>query len=162
MRAPVVSAVALIALLACGSHDASAPIGAALVDPWSLTPVVDENPDPNVVELHLEAAETTKRFPGATAPTPVWAYNGTIPGPLVDAKVGDTVIVHFKNSLPESATIHWHGVRVPAPMDGTQATQSEIPPGGTFEYAFTLRDAGLFWFHPTSVPTSRFTRASTE
>jgi FtsP/CotA-like multicopper oxidase with cupredoxin domain len=147
MRANVVSVAGLLLVAACGSHGSTTPAPAA-PDPWSLAPVVDENADPNVIEFHLEAAETTKQFPGAAAPTPVWDYNGTIPGPLVDAKVGDTIIVHFKNSLPETTTIHWHGVRVPAPMDGTQATQSEIPPGGTFEYMFTLRDAGLFWFHP--------------
>ena len=148
MRGLVVSAAAALVLFACSGQKGATPHGSAPIDPWSVTPVVDESADPNVVEFHLEAAETTKQFPGASAPTPVWAYNGTIPGPLVDAKVGDTVIVHFKNSLPEGTTIHWHGVRVPSPMDGTQATQSEIPPGGTFEYKFTLRDAGLFWFHP--------------
>ena len=147
MRPFVVSVAGLGLVAACGSHRGSAP-ATTPTDPWSLAPVVDENADPNVIELHLEAAETTKQFPGAAAPTPVWAYNGTIPGPLIDAKVGDTVIVHFKNSLPEGTTIHWHGVRVPATMDGSPATQSEIPPGGTFDYSFTLRDAGLFWFHP--------------
>jgi len=148
MRASVVSVAGLLLVAACSSHGSTPPTTPAAADPWSLAPVVDESADPNVVEIHLEAAETTKQFPGASAPTPVWAYNGTIPGPVIDAKIGDTVIVHFKNSLPEGTTIHWHGVRVPAPMDGTPATQSEIPPGATFDYIFTLRDAGLFWFHP--------------
>jgi FtsP/CotA-like multicopper oxidase with cupredoxin domain len=63
--------------------------------------------------------------------------------------VGDRVIVHFKNSLPEPTTIHWHGLRVPNAMDGAPgATQPPIPPGGEFRYEFTLFDAGTYWYHP--------------
>lgn len=116
-------------------------------DPLALSGVEDRNPDPNVLELNLEAREATKSYGGGPS-TPVWTYNGTVPGPLLDAKVGDRVLVHFKNSLPESTTIHWHGVRLPATMDGSLAMQNPVPPGGSFEYAFTLKDAGLFWFHP--------------
>ncbi len=85
---------------------------------------------------------------GTSPPTPVWTYNGITPAPLIDTKVGDRLVVHFKNSLPEPTTIHWHGIRLPAAMDGTLAMQNPIPPGGTFTYEFTLKDAGLFWFHP--------------
>jgi FtsP/CotA-like multicopper oxidase with cupredoxin domain len=140
----VVALVGTQLLAACGSS----PRADKPVDPWqALTPARDDNPAADVVEIQLEAAEATKVYAGATA-TKVWAYNGTVPGPLIDVKVGDKLIVHFKNSLPEPTTIHWHGVRVPAPMDGTPAMQAPIAPGGTFDYAFTLRDAGLFWFHP--------------
>jgi FtsP/CotA-like multicopper oxidase with cupredoxin domain len=58
------------------------------------------------------------------------------------------LIVHFTNKLPEATTIHWHGVRVPAAMDGTPDAQPPVEPGGSFEYRFTLPDAGLFWYHP--------------
>ncbi len=107
----------------------------------------DRNPDPNVVEIDLEAREATKTF-GVSPATPVWTYNGVTPAPLIDTKVGDRLVVHFKNSLLEPTTVHWHGVRLPAKMDGTLAMQSPVPPGGTFTYEFTLKDAGLFWFHP--------------
>jgi FtsP/CotA-like multicopper oxidase with cupredoxin domain len=113
----------------------------------ALAPATDENPDPNILEVTLVAGESTVRFPG-TPPTPVWTYNGTLPGPLIDAQVGDELRVHFVNQLPESTTIHWHGVRVPAAMDGTTAMQDPVEPGGTFEYSFKLKDAGFFWFHP--------------
>jgi FtsP/CotA-like multicopper oxidase with cupredoxin domain len=112
-----------------------------------LVRAADENDDPGVFELTLTASETTKAF--AMSPeTPVWAYNGSVPGPLIEAKVGDRLVVHFRNDLPEETTIHWHGVRLPAAMDGSLAMQSPVPPGGTFEYEFVLKDAGLFWFHP--------------
>ena len=130
-----------------GDHD-EAPVPAGPpVDASELTPAEDKNPDPNVVEIDLEAREAMKTF-GTSPPTPVWTYNGVTPAPLVDTKVGDRLVVHFKNSLPEPTTIHWHGIRLPAAMDGTLAMQSPIPPGGTFTYEFTLKDAGLFWFHP--------------
>ncbi len=112
-----------------------------------LVRAVDENEDPGVFELTLTASETTKAFAMSPA-TPVWAYNGSVPGPLVEANVGDRLVVHFRNDLPEETTIHWHGVRLPATMDGSLAMQSPVPPGGTFEYEFVLKDAGLFWFHP--------------
>ena len=129
-----------------GHDDVAPPLGPE-TDVSELTSVVDRNPDPNVTEIDLEAREATKTF-GTSPATPVWTYNGLTPAPLIDVKVGDKLIVHFTNKLPEPTTIHWHGVRLPAAMDGTLAMQSPIPPGGTFRYEFTLKDAGLFWFHP--------------
>ncbi len=67
---------------------------------------------------------------------------------MLKAKRGDDVIVHFKNELPEPTTIHWHGLRLPAKMDGSTSTQSAVPSGGTFDYRFRVEDAGTFWFHP--------------
>lgn len=117
-------------------------------DDLALTAVEDLNPDPDVVEVELEAAITGMEIlPGKT--TPVWAYNGSLPGPLIRAKVGDRIIVHFKNSLPDATSIHWHGLRLPNDMDGVPGiTQDPVPPGGTFRYEFTARDAGTFWYHP--------------
>ena len=76
------------------------------------------------------------------------AYNGTIPGPMIDAKVGDTLIVHFTNNLGEPTTVHWHGVDTPADMDGSHISQKMIPDGGTFTYQFDLLTPGLKWYHP--------------
>ncbi|MBN1237406.1 MAG: multicopper oxidase family protein [Gammaproteobacteria bacterium] len=108
----------------------------------------DVNPDPSVVEIELEAKITDiELVPGA--PTPVWTYNGVLPGPLIRAKVGDSIVVRFKNSLPEATSIHWHGLRLPNDMDGVPGlTQDPIPPGGEFVYEFKARDAGTYWYHP--------------
>jgi FtsP/CotA-like multicopper oxidase with cupredoxin domain len=107
----------------------------------------DLNPDPAVLEVTLVARPADfELVPGKT--TTLWTYNGKLPGPLLRARRGDRLVVHFKNELPEPTTIHWHGVRVPAAMDGSEATQAAVPPGGTFEYAFDLLDAGTFWYHP--------------
>ena len=80
--------------------------------------------------------------------TQALTYNGSIPGPLIRAHVGDRVIVHFTNGLSEPTTVHWHGIRVLAAMDGTPATQEPVMPGGTFDYDFRVPDAGLYWYHP--------------
>ena len=78
-----------------------------------------------------------------------WTYNGDIPGPLIRANVGDRLIVHFTNHLPQPTTVHWHGLRIPFAMDGVPGhSQPEVPTGGSFTYDFVLPDAGLFWYHP--------------
>jgi FtsP/CotA-like multicopper oxidase with cupredoxin domain len=76
-----------------------------------------------------------------------FAFNGHVPGPLIEAQVGDTVHVRLTNSLSQPTTIHWHGLRVPADMDGTEAVQAPVEPGGTFDYRFVVPDAGTFWYH---------------
>lgn len=120
-----------------------------------MTPIRDLNPAPDIVEVNLIASEAQQRFL-ADGPATVWAYRdgsvegarATVPGPLIEASQGDTVIVHFRNELPDSTTVHWHGVRVPNGSDGTLATQPEVAPGGTFDYRFVVVDAGTFWYHP--------------
>jgi FtsP/CotA-like multicopper oxidase with cupredoxin domain len=133
--------------LGCSSATDASESSAPPEDLLGLVPMQDENPDPNVVEVTLEAHEGMKTY-GSSKPTPVWTYNGSVPGPFIDAKVGDRVIIKFKNSLPEPTTIHWHGIRLPATMDGTLAMQNPIPPGESFRYEFTFKDAGLYWYHP--------------
>jgi FtsP/CotA-like multicopper oxidase with cupredoxin domain len=112
--------------------------------------VTDLDPDPRVIEIDLVAQPTTLEVrPGRASA--VYGYDGLVPGPHIEANVGDRLIVHFRNELPEETTIHWHGVRVPNAMDGVPGhTQAPVPPGGTFEYAFELPDEGLYWFHPHS------------
>src|SRR5262245_2642084 len=77
----------------------------------------DTNPDPKVVEIELTSRiAEVEVAPGRRVQA--WTYDGGIPGPLIRARVGDRVIVHFTNDLPHPTTIHWHGVRVPIEMDG--------------------------------------------
>lgn len=115
--------------------------------PWEVSRIEDRNPAEDVVEVELVARPAEVEYlPGRT--TTVWTYNGTVPGPVIEARVGDRLMVHFRNELPEETTIHWHGLRVPAEMDGVPAMQTPVPPGGTFDYEFVVPDAGTFWYHP--------------
>jgi FtsP/CotA-like multicopper oxidase with cupredoxin domain len=116
-------------------------------DPLELTVAEDTNPSPDVVEVAIAAREAEKDL-GGPVPTRVWTYGGTMPGPLIDAKVGDELVVHFTNALPEPTMVHWHGVRLPAAMDGSPSVQAPVKTGESFDYRFRLKDAGLFWFHP--------------
>jgi FtsP/CotA-like multicopper oxidase with cupredoxin domain len=104
-------------------------------------------PGGRVVTVELEAHEMDWEFVAGRR-TRAWGYNGRVPGPVLDANVGDVLEVRLTNSLPEATTIHWHGLRLPAPMDGTDMMQHPIPPGETFTYRFALLDAGTFWYHP--------------
>ncbi len=112
-------------------------------------PALAEDVDPagGVVEVHLTAREAVWDF-GIGSGTPVWTYNGVIPGPTIEAEIGDILVVHLCNDLPADTTIHWHGVETPANMDGSNIAQLTVPPGGTFRYEFPLLRAGTFWYHP--------------
>src|SRR5882762_766733 len=77
-----------------------------------------------------------------------YAYNGEVPGPTLRVTEGDTVRVRVVNALAEPTTVHWHGVEVPAGMDGAPGlSQKPIPPGGTFTYEFVAKPAGTRWYH---------------
>jgi FtsP/CotA-like multicopper oxidase with cupredoxin domain len=108
----------------------------------------DRNPDPRVIESDVTArVADVEVAPGSRVKA--WTYDGLMPGPFIRARVGDRLIVHFTNNLPEPSTIHWHGVRVPIEMDGVPGiSQPAVKPGESFVYDFVLRDAGLFWYHP--------------
>lgn len=108
----------------------------------------EASPNGTVRTFDIVAAPTTHALAGRE-PLQVWAYNGTVPGPELRVRLGETLRVRFTNQLPQETTIHWHGVRVPNAMDGVpNMTQPPVPPGGTFVYEFTPKDAGTFWFHP--------------
>ncbi len=107
----------------------------------------DVDPDPDVVEIFLTAREAVWDF-NTGNDTPVFTYNGVLPGPMIEAKVGDTLIVHLCNDLPGDTTIHWHGLETPANMDGSNISHPAVPPGGRFRYEFPLLVAGSFWYHP--------------
>ena len=101
---------------------------------------------PNVVSIELEAQEVGWEFaPGRSIPG--FAYNGEVPGPAIEANVGDTIEARLTNNLPEATMVHWHGIRLPAEMDGTGAVQRPVEPGETFTYRFVVPDAGTFWYH---------------
>jgi FtsP/CotA-like multicopper oxidase with cupredoxin domain len=146
MQRRVLPLVLVASLAAChGAHEAHVP--PPLVPVAGLSELADRNPDPMIVELDLVAAPATMTLrDGGT--TEVLAFNGSWPGPLIHARVGDRVIVHFTNQLDEATTIHWHGLRIDSAMDGSPIIQRPIEPGQSFTYDFVVPDAGTFWYHP--------------
>lgn len=99
-----------------------------------------------VVPVELEAREFDWEFvPGVR--TRAWGFGGQVPGPTIEAQVGDVLEIRLTNHLPEPTVVHWHGLRIPAAMDGTERVQRPVAPGETFTYRFRVPDAGTFWYH---------------
>ncbi|MGZ3541887.1 MAG: multicopper oxidase family protein [Vulcanimicrobiaceae bacterium] len=101
----------------------------------------------NVVRYRLEATEIEWEIAPGRAVSG-YGFNGQVPGPVLEAKQGVPLEIEFTNRLPEPTVIHWHGLRVPSAMDGTEIVQRPVQPGETFTYRFTPPDAGTFWYHP--------------
>ena len=108
--------------------------------PWKM--------DDGVKVFHLIAEPVTREFaPGMIVNC--WGYNGSTPGPTIEAVEGDRVRILVTNRLPEHTTIHWHGIFLPNGMDGVGGlTQPQIEPGETYVYEFTLRQHGSLMYHP--------------
>ena len=100
----------------------------------------------NVVEYQFEASEFQWEIALGKS-VAAWGFDNQVPGPVIKAKKGDTLVVRLKNNLSEPTIIHWHGIRLPAAMDGTGEVQKPVQPGETFAYRFDLPDAGTFWYH---------------
>lgn len=82
-----------------------------------------------------------------------YAYNRQIPGPRLEVTQGDRVRINFRNSLPETATIHWHGLILPNEMDGpAEITQPPVPKGGSYVYEFTVEQSGTYFYHSHDHP----------
>jgi len=78
----------------------------------------------------------------------MWTYNGTVPGPELRVTQGHRVQVTLVNHLPESTTLHWHGVTLPNAEDGVAGvTQDAVPAGQSATYEFVAREAGTYWYH---------------
>lgn len=86
------------------------------------------------------------------------AYNGALPGPQINADLGDRVRVVLHNKLDQPTTLHFHGVRVPNSMDGVPViTQDPVMPGDSFTYEFTIRNSGTHMYHPHFNATEQIT-----
>lgn len=111
---------------------------------------LDWTMDGDVKVFHLIAEPIRREFaPGFWVNC--WGYNGSSPGPTIEAVEGDRVRILVTNHLNEPTTVHWHGIILPNGMDGVGGlTQKVIPPGETFKYEFSLKQNGTFMYHPHS------------
>jgi FtsP/CotA-like multicopper oxidase with cupredoxin domain len=96
---------------------------------------------------HLIAEPVDHEFaPGLRAAC--WGYNGTTPGPTIEAVEGDRLRIYVTNRLPEPTTVHWHGIILPNGMDGVSGlNQKPIGLGETYVYEFTVSRPGTFMYH---------------
>ncbi|HJW45335.1 MAG TPA: copper resistance system multicopper oxidase [Lysobacter sp.] len=113
---------------------------------------------PNVLagtEFDLAIGETAMNFTGRTR-TAI-TVNGSIPAPLLRWREGTTVNLRVSNALPKGSihghetSIHWHGILLPANMDGVPGLSfNGIHPGETYHYRFTVQQGGTYWYHSHS------------
>jgi FtsP/CotA-like multicopper oxidase with cupredoxin domain len=110
--------------------------------------LVNRSTTPGIVEVTLTAAPARLSLLPDAPPANAFAYNGRIPGPLLEVYEGDHVTIRFRNELPEPSTVHWHGMQLPFASDGSPF--HPVPPGGEFDYVFTIPHgtAGTYWYHP--------------
>jgi CopA family copper-resistance protein len=100
-------------------------------------------------EFDLRIGETPMNFTGN--PKVAFTVNGSVPAPTLRWKEGDTVTLRVANTLDEDASIHWHGILLPANMDGVPGLSfNGIRPGETYVYRFKVRQAGTYWYHSHS------------
>ncbi|WP_095204024.1 multicopper oxidase family protein [Mesorhizobium carmichaelinearum] len=134
-------------------HDmGAAPQGAAVLREGDalrqLPQLANEASTPGLFKATLTAGSATARF-AEGLDTPILAYNGTSPGPLIEAVEGDRVEITFANRIAdEASTIHWHGMPVPADQDGNP--MDPVATGSDRTYSFDLPEgsAGSYWYHP--------------
>jgi CopA family copper-resistance protein len=100
-------------------------------------------------DFNLEIAPTLANFTGH--PTIAHTVNGQLPGPILRWREGTTVTLRVTNRLPVQSSIHWHGIVLPADMDGVPGISFPgIAPGETFVYRFPVKQSGTYWYHSHS------------
>mgnify|MGYP003429645820 CR=1 FL=1 len=111
--------------------------------PWALPGEM------NGTEFELYIGETPVNITGS--PRTALTINGTMPGPILRWREGDTVTLRVKNRLQEDTSIHWHGIILPANMDGVPGMSFHgIAPDGMYEYRFKVQQNGTYWYHSHS------------
>lgn len=116
-----------------------------------ITPDIADLPftlDNGVKVFHL-VAEPVKQMIVPGRIFDLWGFNGSAPGPTIQANQGDRMRIVFENHLPEPTGVHWHGLELPIEMDGvTGVSQKPVMPGERFVYEFSLHQNGTFFYHP--------------
>src|SRR6056297_4039884 len=103
--------------------------------------------DPGGIDLYLEPRELLV----GGRPGMAIAINGSIPGPVIRMTEGGEALIRVHNRLPESTSIHWHGILLPFNMDGVPGISFPgIAPGETFTYRYPVRQNGTYWYHSHS------------
>jgi len=145
-RPPLISRRRFVGGMAAGA--ALAALG------WKDRPAFGQDAPPDSAELtgtHFDLTIDTIPVNFTGRPSRATAVNGSTPGPTLRWREGDTVTISLINRLKHETSIHWHGVRVPADMDGVPGLSfAGVPPGETFQYRFPVRQNGTYWYHSHS------------
>ncbi|HEY8012141.1 MAG TPA: copper resistance system multicopper oxidase, partial [Rudaea sp.] len=100
-------------------------------------------------EFDLSIGTAAVNFTGA--PRTATVVNGSLPAPILRWREGDTVTLRVRNTLPTTSSIHWHGMILPADMDGVPGLSfMGIAPGASYTYRFAVNQSGTYWYHSHS------------
>lgn len=101
-------------------------------------------------EFNLTIGESAVNFTGK--PRMATTVNGSLPGPTLRWREGDTITIRVTNHLAVATSIHWHGILLPFQMDGVPGLSFDgIAPGATFVYTFKVKQTGTYWYHSHSM-----------
>ena len=113
---------------------------------WASTDVGQPPTVLSGTDFELTIGETLMNFTGS--PRFAVTVNGAVPAPTLRWREGDTVTLRVTNTLREDTSIHWHGILLPANMDGVPGLSfNGVRPGETHTYRFTVRQSGTYWYH---------------
>jgi FtsP/CotA-like multicopper oxidase with cupredoxin domain len=149
-RAVIGAVAAILAatpLVGCDGSATLVTVPATFDRPLPIPPLAESRVAADGTRVfQLTAQEGSRQFIAGT-PSPTWGYNGDYLGPTLRAARGEKVAVEFANRLPEATTIHWHGMHLPAVMDG--GPHQMVEPGGTWRPMWTIdQPAATLWYHP--------------
>ena len=128
---------------------AAASVGLLRQPVWAQSRQRQESAVLSGTTFDLRIGETEVNLTGT--PRTALTINDALPGPLLRWREGDTVTLDVTNGLHEETSIHWHGILLPANMDGVPGLSfSGIGPGQSYRYRFTVRQHGTYWYHSHS------------
>lgn len=137
----------MISLSGCAAGVSETQVNVSFDKPLHIPPLAASRIDANGTRVfQISAQEGQTSFVEGTH-TATWGYNGSYLGPTLRAKRGEQVTVEVTNHLTEPTTVHWHGMHLPAAMDG--GPHQEIEPGGTWQPTWKIDQPGAtLWYHP--------------
>lgn len=149
-RRTALAAAALLpvtVLAGCGGISTSPVAEQEFTEELAIPPLADSTVAGGVRTFRLTAQEGSMMFAGIPGPTETWGFSGDFLGPTLRAERGEQVAIEIDNALPEATSVHWHGMHLPAAMDG--GPHQMITPGGQWRPQWRIdQPAATLWYHP--------------
>ncbi|HLT85013.1 MAG TPA: multicopper oxidase domain-containing protein [Phototrophicaceae bacterium] len=146
-KRPVLALAIAVALVAgCSGTPPEATPDVTFDQPLAVPPLAESRVEDGTRVFRLTAQEgSAELVPGVRSET--WGFNGSYLGPTLRAERGEKVAVEVTNDLERTTTVHWHGMHLPAEMDG--GPHQMVEPGGTWRPTWTIdQPAATLWYHP--------------
>ncbi|KJL48367.1 Multicopper oxidase mco [Microbacterium hydrocarbonoxydans] len=146
--AGIAGVAAVVSLLtACDTISTTAVIPRDFVNELAIPPEAPSSLEDGVRTFRLTAEAGRTAFAGVEPATATWGFSGSFLGPTLRAQRGERVAFEIENDLPEATSVHWHGMHLPAAMDG--GPHQMIAPGDVWRPTWIIdQPAATLWYHP--------------